>query len=467
MSASVTQPASEQDESRADCVLIVEDDAHSLELTAAFVREAGGTTVTAATVTDAARLLDVLGDRLAFVITDIKLGDGNGLDLFRRVRTARPDLPVVLVTAFGSTDEAVAAMKEGAFYYFTKPVNFSLLQRLVRESLEKRALAKQVVTLSARLAAAGRDRILGVSPALGAALQLARNVAALDTTVLLVGETGTGKELFAEYIHELSGRRHRPLVAINCAALPEPLLESELFGHERGAFTGAVARKPGKFELARGGTVFLDEIGDLALPLQAKVLRALESKRIEPLGAQRAIDVDVRIIAATNRDLTALIEARQFREDLYYRLVAFPIVLPSLRDRREDVPLLAVHFLEQFARAHDKALDGFDAGALELLQAHAWPGNVRELRHAIERAVILANGRTVTREHLPLERTAAPEEPAPAYLDNLAHLKDLERDVVRRAVEAAGGNRTRAARSLGITRNQIRYRLRKMDPERS
>ena len=465
MSVPIT-PDSAEAKSRKGCVLIVEDDPHSLELTATFAREAGGMAVTAGTIAEAFRLLDSLGESLAFVITDIKLGDGSGLDLFRRVRAIRPDLPVVLITAFGNTDEAVAAMKEGAFYYFTKPVNFPLLLRLVREALEKRALARQVKDLEARLAATSRDRILGVSSALGTALHLAASVAALDTTVLLIGETGTGKELFAEYIHERSDRRHYPLVAINCAALPEPLLESELFGHERGAFTGAVARKPGKFEVARGGTVFLDEVGDLALPLQAKLLRVLESKRIEPLGAQRAIDVDVRIVAATNRDLTAMIEAKEFRDDLYYRLVAFPIVLPPLRDRREDIPLLAAHFLEQFARAHGKPADGFDPGALEALQAHSWPGNVRELRHVIERAVILAAGRTLTRDELPLEGIAVPETPAPVCPDDLARLKDLERDMVWRAVEAAGGNRTRAARSLGMTRNQIRYRLQKMEPER-
>jgi DNA-binding NtrC family response regulator len=442
------------------CVLVVEDDAHSLELTASFVGEAGGEAVGAATLAEAFRQIDRLGERLAFIITDIKLGDGSGLELFGRMRETRPELPVVLITAFGSTDQAVSAMKQGAFYYFTKPVNFPLLLRLVREAIEKRALARQVRDLRARLAVSGHARILGLSPALAAALRLARNVAGLDTTVLLTGETGTGKELLAEYIHEHSPRRQHLLVAINCAALPEPLLESELFGHERGAFTGAIARKRGKFEQAHRGTVFLDEVGDLALPLQAKLLRALESKRIEPLGAHDSVEADVRIIAASNRELPALMRAGQFREDLYYRLGAFPIVLPPLRERKEDIPVLAAHFLEQFAQSHDKVLDGFDREALAALQAHAWPGNVRELRHVVERAAILASGQTITPDLLPMNRDEPASRPREVPVENLAQIRELEREAVRRAVEAAGGNRTRAAQALGMTRNQIRYRLR-------
>ena len=448
-------------------VLVVEDDPHSLELTASFVREAGGRPVTAGTVADAGRLLDCLGDRLAVVVTDIKLGDGSGLDLFRRARRVRPDLPVVLITAFGNTDEAVAAMKEGAFYYFTKPVDFPLLLRLVREALEKRALAEQVVDLQAQLAASGRDRIAGVSRALASALDLATSVAGLDTTVLLVGETGTGKELFAEHIHGRSERRRGPLVTINCAALPEPLLESELFGHERGAFTGAVGRRPGLFEPADGGTVFLDEIGELPLAAagQAAARARIEARRAAGRH-EHGIDVDVRILAATNRDLRDPIQAGQFREDLYYRLDGVPNRLPPLRDRPEDIAPLAERFLGQFARAHRKDVEGFDAEAIDALQRHAWPGNVRELRHTIERAVILASGKTITRAQLPLQWGAAPDHTMAAVPDDLASLRDLERDMVQRALEAAGGNRTRAARTLGITRNQIRYRLRKMTPRR-
>jgi two-component system NtrC family response regulator/two-component system response regulator HydG len=368
-------------------------------------------------------------------------------------------MPVILMTAYGNTDEAVAAMRDGALYYFTKPVNFPLLLRLVAETLEKRSLQHQVAELRAQFAPPGRPRIVGSSRAIRTALAQADAVAALDTTVLLTGETGTGKDVFAEYIHRHSRRREKPFVAINCAALPEPLLESELFGHERGAFTGAVGRKPGRFELASGGTLFLDEVGDMSLALQAKLLRALESGDVSPLGSTRPVQVDVRMIGASNHDLAAAVAARTFREDLYYRLHVFPIALPPLRERPEDVPALAALFLQEYGSLMGKPLGGFDAPALNALQAYRWPGNVRELRHVIERVAILCTAPTITLADLP--PMVAQAHPASHSSDAVPRgLAEIERETILGALADAGGNQSQAARALGITRNQIQYWLR-------
>ena len=442
-------------------VLVVEDDPNSLEVTAAFVAESGAEVVCASSLDEALAALSTHRDAIRLVITDIKLRTRSGLDLFRRIRASFPAPPVILITAYGNTDEAVAAMRDGALYYFTKPVNFPLLLRLVRETLEKQALKAAVAELSAQLDDSKRRRILGSSPAITAVLDQASAVAELDTTVLLSGETGTGKELFAELIHSQSPRRNRPLVAINCAALPEPLLESELFGYERGAFTGAVGRKPGKFETASSGTLFLDEVGDMSISLQAKLLRALETKCVEPLGGTRAVHVDVRIIGATNRDLSQAVKSGAFREDLFYRLNVFPIALPPLRDRHDDIPLLAQHFLEEFSRLLGKPVEAFEPGALDALQAYGWPGNVRELRHAIERAVILSKDRLIGPLELPREVWAAAPSDDPRIASAAGtSLAALERDAILAALDAAGGNQSQAARALGISRNQMQYWLR-------
>ncbi len=446
---------------------MVEDDPRSLELTSAFVAESGAEVLQAASVDQALAALTSHGANIRLVITDIRLRDQSGLDFFRLVRQRHPATPVILVTAFANTDEAVGAMRDGALYDFTKPINFPLLLNLVRETLEKQALQAQVADLRARLSGRIGRRIVGTSRPMQIALDQAAAVAQLDTTVLLVGETGTGKELFAEFIHTRSPRHAHPLVAVNCAALPEPLLESELFGHERGAFTGAVARKPGRFEQASGGTLFLDEVGDMSLGLQAKLLRALEARQVEPLGSTRPVRTDARIIGATHRDLAAAVAGSMFREDLYYRLNVFPIALPALRDRRDDVPVLAQQFLDEFRQTLGKPVEAFEPDALDALCAYRWPGNVRELRHAIERAVILAQAPRVRPDDLPPAVTAAaPGGPAgnaltPGGRDTGTRpLADVERQAILDALAAAGGNQTRAARALGITRNQIQYWLR-------
>ena len=388
------------------------------------------------------------------LLLDIRLPDLDGLEIFRRVRERWPALPVILITGQGSTDEAVAAMKHGAHYYFTKPVDFLLLQRTVGELLARRRLESELVEASG---VAGRHGIIGRSPRIRRVVEQIDLVADLPTTVLVTGETGTGKELVARALHEGGARRAGPFVAVNCAAVPENLLESELFGYERGAFTGASQSKPGKLELAHGGTLLLDEVGDMALALQGKLLRVLEDRLVERLGGTSARQVDLRFVAATNRDLERKVAEGSFREDLYHRLNLFRITLPPLRERADDIPLLAHHLLRRVALAYGREIREIDPAAMEALCRHDWPGNVRELRHVLEGATIVCRGAVLERAHLP---------PRPAWSGSSAtprpsRLADLERTALREALAKAKGNQSAAARALNITRNQLRYKLKK------
>ena len=351
----------------------------------------------------------------AVVLSDLRLTDGDGFGVLRAAKEVDPELPVIVMTAFGSIQDAVSAMKEGALDFLAKPVDPDHLLLLVHRALAQRRMATENILLKEELAARrGAPQIVGEDPRLKqVSIQLQR-AAATDTTVLLEGESGTGKELFARALHALSPRVDGPFVAINCAAIPETLLETELFGHEKGAFTGAAARKPGKFELAHRGTLFLDEIGDLPLALQAKILRALEEKRFERVGGTAPIQVDVRVVAATNRNLKVAVAARQFREDLFFRLSVFPITIPPLRERPDDIPMLAKHFIEKFSRDLNKKPLNLAAGAVQELREYGWPGNVRELQNCIERAVILTEGDTIHARHLSLSFREAPLQPCPA-----------------------------------------------------
>ncbi len=338
----------------------------------------------------------------ALVLSDLRLPKGDGLGVLRAVKEADAELPVIVMTAHGSIQDAVEAMKQGALDFLAKPVDPDHLLLLVSRALEQRRLLGEYRLLKEEAAARrGGPAIIGDSPALRQAMTAIDRAAATDTTVLLEGESGTGKELCARALHNASPRANGPFVAINCAAIPENLLEAELFGYERGAFTGAQQRKIGKFEMAQRGTIFLDEIGEMALGLQAKMLRAIETKRIERLGGNTTIAVDVRIVAATNRLLRQAVQARQFREDLYFRLSVFPVTIPPLRDRKDDIPKLAHHFVERVSRDVGKKLT-LTAEALEMLVEYPWPGNVRELQNAIERAVILADGDRLYPRHLTL-----------------------------------------------------------------
>jgi DNA-binding NtrC family response regulator len=337
------------------------------------------------------------------VLSDLRLTEGDGFGVLRAAKELDPDLPVIVMTAYGSIQDAVSAMKEGALDFLAKPVDPDHLLLLVERALAQRRLVTENILLKEELAQRrGAPQIVGEDPRLKQVTIALHRAAASDATVLIEGESGTGKELFARAVHALSPRAEGPFVAINCAAIPETLLETELFGHEKGAFTGASQRKPGKFEMAHRGTLFLDEIGDLPLTLQAKILRALEEKQFERVGGTSLLTVDVRVVAATNRNLKAAVAARQYREDLYFRLSVFPITIPPLRERPGDIALLARYFVERFCREMRKKLLVLAPDAIEAMQAYGWRGNVRELQNCMERAVILTEGDSIHARHLNL-----------------------------------------------------------------
>src|SRR4051795_11662190 len=334
------------------------------------------------------------------VLTDLMMPAMSGQELLRAVRAVAPDAEVVLMTAYGTVEAAVAAMKDGAYDFLTKPLKRHAVLKSVQQAIDKRRLVRENKELRARLAGAEQP-IVGQSPSLQATLDIIRQAAPSSATVLLLGESGTGKELFARALHEHSTRAQAPFVPINCAAIPDTILESELFGYERGAFTGAVARKEGRIERAQGGTLFLDEIGELSLGVQVKLLRFLQEGEIERLGGTSPVKVDSRVVAATNRDLASRVREGKFREDLYYRLNVIQVILPPLRERLADIPLLADHFVGKYAAKNGKQFSGITPSALEALEAYPWPGNVRELEHAIERAVVLSRGTEIAAEDLP------------------------------------------------------------------
>ncbi|HTI43574.1 MAG TPA: sigma-54 dependent transcriptional regulator [Vicinamibacterales bacterium] len=400
--------------------------------------------------------------RPGVVLTDLKLPEGDGFAVLRAAKELDPELPVVVMTAYGSIQDAVTAMKEGAMDFLAKPVDPDHLLLLVARAIAQRRMATDYVLLKQELAERrGAPRIIGDDPKLLQVSQQLHRAAGTDTTVLLEGESGTGKELFARGLHALSSRADGPFVAINCAAIPDTLLETELFGHEKGAFTGAGARKPGRFELAHRGTLFLDEIGDLPLALQAKILRALEEKRFERVGGTQSLHVDVRVVAATNRHLKTAVATKQFREDLYFRLSVFPISIPPLRDRPGDIATLARHFVDKFSRDLNKKVH-FASAALDELQRYPWPGNVRELQNCIERAVILCDADTIQPRHLNLSfRTGSVPVPVSPWdqIDLAGSMQEatrrvtveVERRKIEQALQDAGGNKQKAAEALQIS----------------
>jgi DNA-binding NtrC family response regulator len=408
----------------------------------------------------------------ALVLSDLRLPNGDGFGVLRASKEIDADVPVIVMTAYGSIEDAVTAMKEGALDFLAKPVDPDHLLLLVSRALEQRRLVTENLLMKEELAVRrGAPQLVGDDASLRKVFASLQRAASTDTTVLIEGESGTGKELFARSLHALSSRTDAPFVAINCAAIPETLLETELFGHEKGAFTGAVSRKPGKFEMAHRGTLFLDEIGDLPLALQAKILRALEERRFERVGGTALVTVDVRLVAATNRGLRAAVAARRFREDLYFRLSVFPITVPPLRERGNDIPLLARYFVDRFCRDLKKKSLTLGPAALEALQAYRWPGNVRELQNCIERAVILADGDSILPRHLNLafvSASPAEEPPNPwSQVDLTGTLADVtkravsevEKLKIREVMREAENNRGRAAELLQISYKNLLIKL--------
>jgi DNA-binding NtrC family response regulator len=408
----------------------------------------------------------------AIVLSDLRLPKGDGLGVLRAAREADPEMPVIVMTAHGSFEDAVAAMKQGALDFLAKPVDPDHLMLLVERALAQRRLLNEYRLLKEEAAARrGGPQIIGDSPALRQAMTAIDRAAASDTTVLLEGESGTGKELCARALHDRSPRAQGPFVAINCAAIPDTLLEAELFGYERGAFTGANQRKLGRFEMAQRGTLFLDEIGEMPMTVQAKMLRAIETHKIERLGGGASIQLDVRIVAATNRRLREAVAARQFREDLYFRLSVFPVAVPALRERREDIPKLAHHFVERVSRDVGKKIS-LSPEAVAALMAHDWPGNIRELQNALERAVILADGDTLLPRHLslsPVPRSGSSGDPWERIdlRGSLAEattrvVAEVERRKIQQALDDAGGDRGRAADLLQINFKALEAKMREL-----
>ncbi len=448
-------------------ILLVEDKESLRKMLRLTLENAGHTAEAVADGAEALARLERAHFRL--VLTDLRMPGRSGLDVLRAAKAADPLLPVVVMTAYGSIDEAVQAMKDGAYDFLQKPVDSRHLLLVVERALEAGRLRTENVLLREDYAKRyGFPRIVGEAPALVRAAREVQQVAARPTTVLLLGESGTGKELFARAIHRLSGRAEGPFVAVNCAAIPETLIENELFGHERGAYTGADARRAGRFELAHGGTLFLDEVGELPLAVQSKLLRALETGAITRLGGSVEIDVDVRVVAATNRDLPEAVASRQFREDLYFRLAVFPVRIPPLRERRADVALLA----RQFAATSGVEIRGraleISAEALRRLEEYSWPGNVRELQNCIERACILTDGSEIGPDDLDLRALASDDSlDALDYTGTLADvtaraLRVVERRKIADVLADCDGNRTRAADRLGISTKTLLAKIREL-----
>lgn len=448
---------------KAPGILLVEDNESQRRIIEIWLREEGYDFSSAGNAEDALRLS---GERpFDLVLSDIKMPGLSGLDLLAHLRNSMPEVHVILMTAFGTVNDAVAAMKLGAFDYILKPISEDALKVVVARALDHRNLVSENRYLQAFAEKASKfESLVGHSKKMTDLFDLAKQVAQRESTVLIVGESGTGKELLTKAIHLNSPRRRGPFVVVNCGAIPETLIDSELFGHKKGAFTGAVADRVGKFEAANGGTVFLDEVSELPHAQQVRLLRVLQEREIDKIGEARPVSVNVRIVAATNRNLTGMVEDGSFREDLYYRLSVVTLRVPALRDRRDDVPLLVEHFLDKSTRRYSLPLRRVEPGAMELLVNYNWPGNVRELENVIESVVVLSTKEQITPGDLPETIRQQERRISKIHLDipeDGISLEDVEKELIRKALEKSGWNQSKAARFLNITRKTLIYWMEK------
>ncbi len=427
-------------------ILVVDDEAIVRESLSDWLKDVGYRVFTAENGHKALEVIEK--EKPGIMIADLVMPGMDGIELMKRAKAQQPGIEVIIITAYASIPTAITAMKEGAYDYIEKPFCPERAELLVKKLAEHQELVEENLSLRQRLEDHYRfENIIAKSSKMQRVIEVIKVIAKSNATVLITGESGTGKELVARAIHSQSHRRNKPFVAVSCAALPESLLESELFGHEKGSFTGAYAQKKGKFEFANGGTLFLDEVGEMSANIQVHLLRVLEEKEFARVGGNEPIKVDVRVISATNKDLRKAIEKQEFREDLYYRLNVVSIELPPLRERKEDIPLLAEHFLHKFAMENQKEITGFSPEAMEFVLDYDWPGNVRELENAVERAVILAKDSIITIADLPQENLSLAYSTTPRK-----KLKEVERDHVLNVLRETGGNYSEAARILGISR---------------
>ena len=445
----MTQPAT---------ILVVEDELNIRTALVTMLEKRGYVAASAGTAEEALRLLDET--TVDLVITDLKMPGIGGMELLRKVKEAWPATEVVVMTAYGSIETAVEAMRSGAYDYITKPIDRDRFPVLVEKALERHFLTSENRQLRDRLETKARfEDMIGDSALMHQIYNLVEMVAASDVTVLVVGESGTGKELLARAIHQKSPRAGGPFISVNCGALPDTLLESELFGYEKGAFTGAMGTKVGRFELADRGTLFLDEIGELSLKSQVDFLRVLETKEFRRLGGTKVIKVDARIIAATNRNLEEAVKQGIFREDLYYRLNVIPLRVPPLRDRAEDIPLMVQSFLREFAAKHGRHPQELSREAMRLLRLYAWPGNIRQLRNVMERLIITVRDRVIESSHLPDEIQTSKEHIRTAMVTLGSTLEDIEREIIRRTLAEVTNHREKAAKILGISLRTLQYKI--------
>jgi DNA-binding NtrC family response regulator len=435
-----------------ETILVVDDDTYIQKILADRLESLGYRVLVAADGKQALELLDHKDPQLMFL--DIEMPGMKGLEVLKEIRHRQRDFPVIMITAYGSIDLAVQAMKEGAYDFIPKPFKAGHIALVVQKAIERQRLRREIEVLSEEV-----DKryslVTGNSPKILQAIDAAKKAAASKSTVLLLGESGTGKELFARAIHNWSDRKDRPFVAINCVGLSKELLESELFGHEKGAFTGAHQLKKGKLESAYGGTIFLDEIGDVSAEIQTKLLRFLQEREFERVGGTESIRVDVRIVAATNRNLLAAVKEGRFRDDLYYRLNVVPITLPPLRNRREDIPDLAQFFVGRFSKEAKKSITGISQGAMEKLIAYDWPGNVRELGNVVERAIVLGTGPTIDLQDVGVGFTMTEPTTSPEHVSYHQAIDGYRREVIVQALAETQGNRAAAARLLGLERSYL------------